>query len=164
MTTQKRGPLKRPGFTLLAVQCAAIFVAATLIALGVLGFVPGVTTNLDDLHWFGHQSQTELFGVFQVSVLHNLFHIAMGVTGLALSRSYARSRAFLLGGGVVFLGLWVHGLFVGHNSPANLLPVNGADTWLHLGLGVTMVILALTLAGVRVPTGAGGEELPTVME
>ena len=48
---------------------------------------------------------------------------------------------------------------VSPNSTANALPVNNADNWLHLGVGVTMVVLALTLAGAREPTGAGGEIL-----
>jgi hypothetical protein len=39
------------------------------------------------------------------------------------------------------------------------LPLNNADNWLHLGIGVTMIVLALTLAGARVPTGSGGEIL-----
>ena len=80
-----------------------------------------------------------------------------------LARTYARSRAYLLGGGVVFLGLWLYGLLTAPDGPADILPVNGADTWLHFGLGVAMVILALTLAGARVPTGARGEVLPTEM-
>ncbi len=164
MTTQKSSRLKRPSFTLLAVQCAAILVGSVLLAMGILGFIPGVTTDIDSMRWAGHQSGAALFGVFQVSVVLNLFHVLMGIAGLVLARSYARSRTYLLGGGVVFLGLWIHGLVTAPDGPANILPVNGADTWLHFGFGVAMVILALTLAGARVPTGARGEVLPTEME
>ena len=116
------------------------------------------------MRWAGHQSGAALFGVFQVSVLHNLFHLLMGVAGLALARSYARSRAYLLGGGVVFLALWIYGLTTRPDGPANILPVSSADNWLHFGLGLAMIILALTLAGARVPTGARGEVLPTEMD
>jgi hypothetical protein len=38
--------------------------------------------------------------------------------------------------------LWLYGLFVGHDSPANFVPLNTADNWLHLGLGVTMIVLS----------------------
>jgi len=163
MTTHKSKRLKRPRFTFLAVKIAAILVASILLAMGVLGFVPGVTTHLDTMDPIGKQSGAALFGVFQVSLVHNLFHVAMGVAGLVLARTYARSRAYLLGGGVVFLGLWLYGLLTGPGHGVDVMPMNSADTWLHFGLGVAMVILALTLAGARVPTGARGEELPTEM-
>jgi Domain of unknown function (DUF4383) len=163
MTTQRSSRLKRPHFTLLAVQIAAILVASVLLALGVLGFVPGVTTHLETMDSIGKQSGAALFGVFQVSLAHNLFHIAMGVAGLALARTYARSRAYLLVGGILFLGLWLYGLLTGPGHRIDIMPMNSADTWLHFGFGVAMVILALTLAGARVPTGARGEELPTEM-
>ncbi len=164
MTTRQSRRLKRPSFKLLAVQCAAILIGSVLLALGILGFVPGVTTNIHSMHWAGPQSGAALFGIFQVSVLHNLFHLLMGIAGLALVRTYARSRAYLLIGGAAFLGLWMYGLLTRPDSPANLLPVNSADNWLHFGLGLTMVILALTLAGARVPRGARGEALPTEMD
>ncbi len=37
-------------------------------------------------------------------------------------------------------------------SAANILTLNNADNWLHLGLGAAMVVLALTLAGQHDPT------------
>ncbi|GAB3886926.1 hypothetical protein GCM10029964_052020 [Kibdelosporangium lantanae] len=42
--------------------------------------------------------------------------------------------------------LWLYGLAVDHDSTANFVPVNAADNWLHLGLGVGMVALGLALA------------------
>ena len=64
---------------------------------------------------------------------------------------YAAARAYLLGGGLAYLALWVAGILVDHTI-ANFGPVNGADHWLHFGLGAAMVILGLTLAGQRDPT------------
>ncbi len=159
MTTKPTRPRRRLYTGLLAVQSAVIVVAAALFLVGVLGFVPGITAQLDALQLAGHRSGARLFDVFQVSVLLNLVHIALAIVGLLLVRTYARSRAYLLGAGAFFLGLWVWGLLVHRDSSANLLPVNNADNWLHLGFGVTMIVLALTLAGARVPTGAGGEIL-----
>jgi hypothetical protein len=43
----------------------------------------------------------------------------------------------------VYLLLVVYGLAVDHESDANFIPVNDADNWLHLGLGVGMVVLGL---------------------
>src|SRR5690606_37118493 len=49
----------------------AVVVGVVFLVVGILGFVPGVTTNLGELEWYGHESRAELFGIFQVSVLHN---------------------------------------------------------------------------------------------
>jgi hypothetical protein len=159
MTTKPSRPKRRLYTGLLAVQSAAIVVSAVLLLIGVLGFVPGITTKLDALQLAGNLSEARLFDMFEVSVVLNLIHVAVGLVGLMMVRTYARSRTYLLAGGLVFLGMWIWGLLINLNSPANLLPVNNADNWLHLGIGVTMVVLALTLAGARVPTGAGGEIL-----
>jgi Domain of unknown function (DUF4383) len=111
-----------------------------------------VTTDYGLLEWAGPHSGAKLFGLFAVSGLHNVVHLITGIVGFALARTYAASRAYFLGGGLVYLTLWLHGLFMDHGSNANLLSVNGADGWLHLGLGVGMVLLGVTLAGQRDPT------------
>jgi Domain of unknown function (DUF4383) len=136
----------------MAVQGAALLVACAFLLAGVLGFIPGVTTDYHLLEWAGHHSGAKLFGVFAVSVLHNVVHLAFGVIGAIMARTYAASRAYLLAGALVYLGLWVHGLLIEHDSPANFVPVNGADNWLHLGLGAVMALLGVTLAGQRDPT------------
>jgi Domain of unknown function (DUF4383) len=135
----------------MAVQGAALLVAGGFILIGVLGFIPGVTTDYGLLDWAGPHSGAKLFGVFAVSGLHNVIHLTSGVVGVALARTYAASRAYLLGGGAVYVAIWLHGLLMGRRS-ANLLPVNGPDNWLHFGVGVGMVLLGITLAGQRDPT------------
>ena len=137
---------------LMAVQGAAVLVAAAFLIVGVLGFIPGVTTHYDQLQWLGHHSDARLFGVFEVSVLHNLVHMAFGVAGLAMARSYAMARAYFLLGGLAYLGLWFYGLSVDEHSKANFVPVNNADNWLHFGLAIGMVLLGVTLAGQHDPT------------
>ncbi|MFI6763131.1 DUF4383 domain-containing protein [Micromonospora sp. NPDC050417] len=139
----------RPGPTL--VQIAAATVGAVFLLVGVLGFIPGVTTDYDRLGFAGHASGAQLFGVFQVSVLHNLVHLAFGLAGLVLARTVAWSRLFLVGGSAVYLLLSLYGLVIVHRSEANFLPLNQADDWLHLGLGLGMLGLGLltTRAPVR---------------
>jgi hypothetical protein len=136
----------------MAVQAAALLVGGVLVVVGILGFIPGITTDYDKFEWAGHHSAAKLFGMFAVSGLHNIVHVALGVLGFVLARSYAAARAYFLGGGLAYLALWVHGLVVDHDAAANFMPVNGADNWLHFGLGAAMVLLGLTLAGQRDPT------------
>ncbi|MBF6244254.1 MULTISPECIES: DUF4383 domain-containing protein [Nocardia] len=127
------------------VQAAAYLVGAAFLVVGVLGFIPGVTTNYDMLTWSGHHSGAELFGVFQVSGLHNTVHLVFGVAGLAMGRTTMTARTYLIAGGVVYLALWVYGLVVDEESTANVIPVNTADNWLHLGLGAAMLLFGLFL-------------------
>ena len=135
----------------MAVQGAALLIACVFLTVGLLGFIPGVTTDYGLLHWAGHQPGAKLFGVFAVSGVHNVVHLAFGGVGLMLTRTYAAARAYLLGGGLAYLAVWVAGIFIDH-SKANFGPANGADHWLHFGLGGAMVVLGLTLAGQRDPT------------
>ncbi len=129
-----------------AIQTAAAAVGAIFVAVGIAGFIPGITTNLyDGLDFAGNGSEAELLGIFQVSVLHNLVHLGFGVAGLVLARTARESAAFLLGGGTIYLVLWLYGLVIDLGDDANFVPVNNADNWLHLGLAVGMIGLGLVL-------------------
>jgi Domain of unknown function (DUF4383) len=128
-----------------AVQTAARIVGIVFILVGILGFIPGVTTNIETLMFAGHESGALLLGVFQVSILHNIVHLLYGIAGVVLARTFSGARNYLIWGGAVYLVLWLYGLFVAHDSPANFVPLNDADDWLHLGLGVGMIALGLAL-------------------
>ena len=53
------------------VQQAARLVGIVFLLVGIAGFIPGITTNLyDGLEFAGDGSEAELFGLFQVSILH----------------------------------------------------------------------------------------------
>jgi hypothetical protein len=127
------------------VQVAAALVGAVFLLVGILGFVPGITTNYDSMSGAGQHSHAELLGIFEVSVLHNIVHLAFGVAGLLMARTAGGARTYLIGGGVIYLVLWIYGLVIDQSSSANFVPVNDADNWLHLLLGLGMVALGLAL-------------------
>ncbi|MFB4269828.1 DUF4383 domain-containing protein [Nonomuraea sp. GTA35] len=135
------------------VQLAALVVGVVFLLVGVLGFIPGITTGYDDLRFAGHESDAHLLGVFQVSILHNIVHLLFGIAGVLLARTWSGARNFLVGGGAIYLLLWIYGMLVGHDSPANFVPVNAADNWLHLVLGIGMIALGLLLGRRRVTAG-----------
>lgn len=129
---------------------AATAVGIVFLAVGILGFIPGVTANYSSMTFAGHESGAMLLGVFQVSILHNLVHLLFGVAGLAMGRTWSGARNFLVGGGVIYLVLWIYGMLVDDASAANFVPLNAADDWLHLLLGVGMVALGVILGKKRV--------------
>lgn len=131
----------------LPVQLASLIVGVVFLLVGIAGFIPGITTDYDSMQFIGHESTAMLLGVFQVSILHNAVHLVFGVLGILMSRTPAQARLFLLVGGIVYLVLWVYGLVVGHDSAANFVPLNTADNWLHLVLGVGMVALSFLHRG-----------------
>ncbi|MCM6778960.1 DUF4383 domain-containing protein [Nocardia sp. CDC159] len=126
-------------------QYACLAVASVFLLVGVLGFVPGITTGYDTLVWAGHHTDAKLLGLFQVSALHNIIHLGFGFAGVSSARVAAQSRGFLIGGGLIYLVLWLYGLLIDPASDVNFIPVNTADNWLHFVLGLAMVALGLFL-------------------
>jgi hypothetical protein len=122
------------------VQNVARLVGIVFLLVGIAGFIPGLTTNLyDGLEFAGDEGTAELLGLFEVSVLHNIVHGLFGIAGLALAASAGGARAYLIGGGAIYLALFLLGIVGG----GDWIPVNNADNWLHLGLGVGMIGLGV---------------------
>ena len=118
------------------VQSLAALVGLVFLLVGILGFIPGITTHFGDLAFAGHDSNAKLLGIFQTSVLHNIVHIAFGV-GILMAKTPEGARTYLIGGGVAYLAVWMIGVIGG----LDWLPVNAADNWLHMALGVGMIAL-----------------------
>lgn len=118
------------------VQAIALLVGIVFLVVGILGFIPGVTTHYGDLSFIGHDSHAKLLGLFQISWVHNFVHLAFGV-GILMSRTPEGARTYLIGGGIAYLLVWVLGII----SVLDWLPINTADNWLHLGLSTGMIAL-----------------------
>ena len=129
------------------VQTAAMAVGAVFLLVGILGFIPGITSDAPG-NFAGEDSDAELLGLFQVSWLHNIVHLLYGVAGLTLARTWDGARNFLIWGGVLYLLLWLIGLI----GLLGWLPANDADDWLHFVLGLGMVTLGYLLTRERPAT------------
>jgi hypothetical protein len=77
--------------------------------------------------------------IFQTSVLHNLVHGIFGVAGLLLSRTWEGSCNFLIGGGAIYLVLWVLRLV----GVLVWLPRDDSDHLLHFALGAGVILLGV---------------------
>jgi hypothetical protein len=122
------------------VQNVARLVGIVFLLVGIAGFIPGITTNLyEGLEFAGDDGTAELLGIFEVSVLHNIVHGLFGLAGLALAATASGARTYLIGGGAIYLALFLLGILGG----ADWIPSNSADNWLHLLLGVGMIGLGV---------------------
>jgi hypothetical protein len=101
-----------------------------LLAVGVLGFVPGIT------------SDNYLLGIFHVNALHNIIHIASGVVALAAAFSSASaSRMYFQVFGVVYALVTVLGFVYGDKDILGVVASNTADTLLHVVIAGSALFL-----------------------
>jgi hypothetical protein len=127
------------------VQIAAVVAGSALLLLGIVGFIGGITTPIGDLKFAGDRPSARIFGVFQISGLHNLAHMLSGIVALPLARRSRTARIYLIGAGVFYLGFWLIG-FVNHSS---WIPADDADDVLHLALGIGLIALGVFSPGRR---------------
>ncbi|MEE2524557.1 DUF4383 domain-containing protein [Pseudarthrobacter sp. J75] len=121
------------------VQNAGMGVGILLVVVGILGFIPGITTRYGELMFLGPDSHALFLNLFQVSMLLNIVQLAIGATGWSMSRTAHGARNFLMGAGVLYILLAIFGLSIGVDSAANFLALNTPDNWAHLVLGILMI-------------------------
>lgn len=128
-------------------KLAGIF-GVIFIIVAVLGFIApgGLVMAMDP-------TTGMVLGVFPVNLLHNIVHLLFGVWGLVASRSWSGSKTFFTVGGIIYVVLTC----VGFLSPTGfgLVPLGGADIWLHAVLAIAMLGIGLTAkAAPRLPCSA----------
>ena len=128
------------------IQKAAFIAGIVFLLVGILGFIPGVTTNFGDMTFAGDESKSHLLGIFQVSILHNLVHALFGVAGLIAAKSWAASKNYFIWGGALYLLLWIYGLLINEDGSENIIPFNVADNWLHFVLGAVMLAVGFLVS------------------
>ncbi|WP_063712847.1 DUF4383 domain-containing protein [Sciscionella marina] len=128
------------------VQYVAFATGLVLLLIGILGFVPGATTEYHLLQLVGHGPSALLFDTFSVTVARNFLFVAFGIALIAVSRTSKLAHGLLITVGLIYLLLYCYGLLAGHGADANLLALNDPDNWLHLAIAVVLLAMAL-LAG-----------------
>jgi hypothetical protein len=105
----------------IAKMAAGVFGAVYLL-VGILGFIPGLAPMGNGTH--------NLLGLFPISSLHNVVHLAVGLAGLgAYFSGVAMSRTFAQAVGIVYALIAVLGIIVGNSL--GFLPIGGLDIGLH---------------------------------
>ena len=111
-------------------QRVAQLFGIVFLLVGILGFVPGAAR--DGL----------LLGIFPVNTLHNVVHLLFGAWGLMSARSFSGAVTYGKVGGIIYMFLAVLG-FLSPN-PMGLIPIGGADVWLHGVLGIALAFVGFT--------------------
>lgn len=118
-------------------KTASIIIGLTFLAVGGLGFVANPIVGEDPA------------AIFYTDTTHNIVHMVSGALFLLVAMAMpANAAGFCKLFGVVYLLLGVVGLVKygtdGMGKLLGFLHVNGADNFLHLGLGL-IIFLAGTL-------------------
>jgi hypothetical protein len=105
------------------------------LAVGILGFVPGITTT-------GADGMPMLLGIFMVNTAHSFVHIASGVVFLLASMSGAgAARLWFQIFGAIYAVVAILGFMTPNGMLLGLISNNPADTWLHVVLAVAMLAI-----------------------
>lgn len=122
------------------------------LVIGIAGFIPALLTPptqpiaVESFHG-------RLFGLFPVNVLHNLFHIAFGIWGIAAYRRFAAARTFAQVTAVVYAVLVVMGFIPGLRTVFGLIPLYSHDIWLHILIALAAGYFGFRRAAAE-PSGA----------
>ncbi|MEU4671785.1 DUF4383 domain-containing protein [Amycolatopsis sp. NPDC023774] len=134
-------------------QVLAALVGIAFLVYGVIGFA---RTGVGD--FAGHHEAG--FWRFSGNPMNNLVHVVTGVIGLLLAFGSGRARTFgwllFLGYGVLFVwGLMITGMVAANPvaGAGNPLDLTAPDNWLHLGIAVLGLVIAMAPARrkVRLP-------------
>jgi hypothetical protein len=130
----------------MAKKLAMIF-GVVFILVGILGFL-----------------NNPIFNVFAVDTLHNIVHIILGIILVAGSRKANPTAAAMSMRtvGIIYLLLAVLGFIFVPSETDKLLGIvtmNGADNWLHVVLGVVLLIVGMS-AGKSAMQKPAGPAMP----
>jgi hypothetical protein len=117
------------------VKKAAQIFGWILVLVGILGFIPGITSSGDtgDL----------LLGIFQVDALHNIIHLVTGAAGVWAAMSGGKSsKMFFQIFGVIYALVAILGFMTADGDKVlNLVITNMADNWLHVVIALVSLYL-----------------------
>jgi hypothetical protein len=124
-----------------AAQWFCLIVGATLVVVGLLGFLAEAKFDTSAGGDPG-ALDGENFLLFEVNGWHNIVHIASGLFLLALAGMHRTARTAALAFGAIYAVVTVIGLIDGHDV-LGLIPVNPADNVLHILLTVAALAAGL---------------------
>ena len=83
-----------------------------------------------------------ILDLFAVNLLHNLAHLLLGIWGILAARSFSGAKTYCTLAGAIYLVLAILGVI--EPTTWGLIPIGGADVWLHAALGAILLLVGLT--------------------
>ncbi|MFB9376860.1 DUF4383 domain-containing protein [Kineococcus gynurae] len=118
----------------------ARLVGGATFLYGVLGVIPGIVTNYDQLGFF-HSGAT-LFGLFTTSILSSALLMTFGLIVLSFAANPKQGHKCVVWLGLAYLVAGIAGAGLVVNSPSPVLAVNPAVNWLHIVLGLGILVVS----------------------
>ena len=118
----------------------ALLFGVVFLLVGLLGFVENPLVGMG--------------AIFETDLMHNLVHILFGVVLLVVAlKAPVKSGLWLKVLGVVYLVLAVLGFLMVPEGGAllGLVNANGADHWLHIVLGLVLLVGGFMASGKGMP-------------
>lgn len=110
----------------------ALIFGIIYVLVGILGFIPGLSTHPADApHLSVESGHGYLLGMFPINILHNVVHLIIGIAGILASRSLGGARLYAKALAIVYGLLAVLGLIPATQTTFGLIPIHGNDIWLH---------------------------------
>lgn len=129
-------------------KLAARVLGGVFVAVAILGFVPGITSD-----------SGMLLGIFHVNAFHNIVHLASGVVALAMSGTEARARLYFKVFSIVYGLVAVLGLFAGNHDLLGMAH-NYADMGLHVVIASAALYLGFVYRGSDTRATPGANSTP----
>ncbi len=130
-------------------QKLSMIFGVVFLLIGVLGFVPGITTN------------EQLLGIFHVNAVHNIIHLVSGAVALWAGFTSAKAaKMYFQIFGVIYALVTVLGFFTGEGLIVGLVANNMADVVLHLVIAVVALYAGF---GMKAPAASMPMSTPPAM-
>ena len=137
-----RIPLRSPA------QIWAGLIGVVLVLVGIVGFLYSAS--------FGSPGDTDaVLGILDVNGFHNVVHIASGLLGIAMSRSYSSARTYCLLLAAVYTVVAIWGFVIGDGEAIlSIVPVNTEDNVLHALIAIVSLAVGVGTSSVPRPSVA----------
>ena len=122
------------------IQRVAQIFGVVFVLVAIVGFITSGASMESD-----PAMAAKILGLFPVNLVHNGVHLGFGIWGLLASRVFEGARNYARIGGVLYLILAALG-FVAPDG-FGLVPLGGNDIWLHVVLGLALVVAGFTAKG-----------------
>ena len=130
----------------------ALIVGATLVVAGIIGFFYEPAFSSDK------SVREPVLGILDVNGWHNVVHLASGLLGLAVWRSYSGARRYAIWFGAIYAVVAIWGLVIGSGeSILGIVSINTEDNVLHLLLALAGIFAGLGTPATPRPSAAGTE-------